>query len=177
MATDALELDEEDVHEEHPSNVVSMLMKDEDKVRKLDELNLDEFAVNMYETNGDLKRHTLNVIRSELLQPFGEMQPKFVLPETWDVLTMLTSETQRTLCVGLIVSVSVVRVTAAFTVIRLDSGIKDVINSHYLNEDVTLDPFSVVFKGQTLPGVIIDVKHNLDEDQFSIVSSRRCLSR
>ena len=71
MATDALEVVEEDVHDERPSHVVSVLMKDEDIATKLDELSLDEFAVNMYETKRDLKRHTLNVIRAELVKPFG----------------------------------------------------------------------------------------------------------
>ena len=37
MATDALELDEEDIHDEHPSHVVSLIMQDEDNSRKLDE--------------------------------------------------------------------------------------------------------------------------------------------
>ena len=38
MATDALELDEEDIHDEHPSHVVSVIMQDDDNDKKLDEL-------------------------------------------------------------------------------------------------------------------------------------------
>ncbi|KAG5220870.1 Transcription elongation factor spt [Salix suchowensis] len=60
MATDALELDEEDVHDEHPSHVIGLIMQDADNEKKLADLNLDEFAVSLYEANGDLKRHTLN---------------------------------------------------------------------------------------------------------------------
>ena len=77
MATDALELDEEDVHGEHPSHVVSLIMEDNDSERKLNELNLDEFAVNMFEANEDWKRHTLNVIRQELSKPFAEQRAPF----------------------------------------------------------------------------------------------------
>jgi transcription elongation factor SPT6 len=77
MATDALELDEEDIHDEHPSHVVSLIMNDTDNEKKLNELNLDEFAVNMYETNEDRKRHTLHVIREELLKPFAEHRAPF----------------------------------------------------------------------------------------------------
>ena len=35
MATDALELDEEDVQDEHPSYVVSVIMQDDDNEKKL----------------------------------------------------------------------------------------------------------------------------------------------
>ncbi|EJD02347.1 transcription elongation factor SPT6 [Fomitiporia mediterranea MF3/22] len=169
MATDALELDEEDVHDEHPSNVVGQIMKDSDNVRKLDELNLDDFAISMEETSGELKRHTLNVIRAELIRPFGELRPKFVLPEASEVLTMLTGETERTLRVGLIVSVLVIRLTEGFAVVKLDSGIEGIINGMYQSDDGTVS----VKKGQTLPGVIIDVKSDLVKDQFSIELSSR----
>lgn len=172
MATDALELDEEDVHDEHPSHVVSVLMKDDDNNKKLDELNLDEFAVNMYETSRDLKRHTLNVIRSELVKPFGELRPKFNLPGAWEVLTMLSGETQRTLRVGLIVSVLIVKINKNYVLVRLDSGIEGVINANYLS-DQPAKPESVVFKGQTIPGVIIDVKTDLEQSQFSVELSSR----
>ena len=77
MATDALELDEEDVHDDHPSHVVTLIMNDPDNEKKLDELNLDEFAVNMYESNQDKKRWTLVLIRQELLKPFKELRKKF----------------------------------------------------------------------------------------------------
>ncbi|KAL6300573.1 SH2 domain-containing protein [Sparassis latifolia] len=172
MATDALELDEEDIHEEHPSHVVSVIMQDEDNDKKLDELNLDDFAVNMYETNQDKKRHTLNVIRSELLKPFGEVRDPFPLPTDWDVLTMLTGETPRTLRVGLIVSVLVMRVKPTFVAVRLDSGIDGIINNSYL-ADQAVDPEKVVKKGQTIPGVIIDVKLSLQNDYFWVELSSR----
>ena len=59
IATDALELDEEDIHDEHPSHVVLTIMRDEDNERKLNELNLDDFAVSSFGTNQDQKRSTL----------------------------------------------------------------------------------------------------------------------
>ena len=57
MATDALELDEEDIHDEHPSQVVNLIMSDKDKERKLLELNLDEFAISLFEANHEPQRH------------------------------------------------------------------------------------------------------------------------
>ncbi|OBZ75792.1 Transcription elongation factor SPT6 [Grifola frondosa] len=172
MATDALELDEEDIHDEHPSHVVSLIMHDDDNDKKLDELNLDDFAVNMYETNQDKKRYTLNVIRSELLKPFGEQRATFPLPSDWDVLTMLTGETPRTLRVGLIVSVLVVRVKQGFVAVRLDSGIDGMINAQYLTDN-NANPDTVVKKGQTIAGVIIDVKLSLPTDSFYVELSSR----
>lgn len=173
MATDALELDEEDVHDEHPSHVVQMIMQDEDNEKKLNELNLDEFAVNMYEQNKDRKRHTLQIIREELVRPFAEQRPKYPTLQAWDVLTMLSGETPRTLRVGLIVSVSVVRVKQGFVGVRLDSGIEGMINAQYLADQVPSKIDDVVKKGQTLPGVVIDVKLNLAQDMFFVELSSR----
>ena len=44
MCQDALDLDTEDVADQHKSAVVLQLMQDDDRVRKLSELNLDDFA-------------------------------------------------------------------------------------------------------------------------------------
>ena len=173
MATDALELDEEDVHDEHPSHVVSLIMEDSDADKKLDELNLDDFAVNMYETNQDKKRHTLNVIRAELVRPFGEQRDKFVRPNPIEVVMMLTGETKRTLRVGLIVSVLVVRVKPNFVAVRLDSGIDGMITSQYIADESVPDASIVLKKGQTIQGVIIDVKLNLATDSFWVELSSR----
>jgi len=45
MATNALELDEEDIHGEHPSHVVSLITHDEDNEKKPSESDPDEFAI------------------------------------------------------------------------------------------------------------------------------------
>ena len=173
MATDALELDEEDVHDEHPSHVVSQIMQDEDNEKKLNELNLDEFAVNMFEANEDRKRHTLNVIRAELLRPFSEQRSPFPTLGDWDVLTMLSGETVRTLRPGLIISVQVVRIQKNFVTVRLDSGIEGVINAQYLADTAVITD-DAVKKGQMIQGVVIQIKIDLSIDQFFVeLSSRR----
>ena len=172
MATDALELDEEDIHEEHPSYVVSLIMQDEENDKKLEELNLDDFAVNMYESNQDKKRYTLNVIRTELLKPFGELRNPFLTPSSWDVLTMLTGETTQTLRIGLIVSVLVLRVGTAVANVRLDSGIEGIINGAYVADEPT-EPRAVLKKGQSIQGIVIEVKMDLHNDQFNVELSSR----
>ncbi|TCD64537.1 Transcription elongation factor spt6 [Steccherinum ochraceum] len=172
MATDALELDEEDIHEEHPSYVVSLIMQDEDNDKKLDELNLDDFAVNMYESNQDKKRYTLNVIRGELLKPFGELRSVFLKPSSWDILTMLTGETPQTLRIGLIVSVLVERVGTNVANVKLDSGIRGIINGAYVADEAA-EPRHVLKKGQSIQGVVIEVKMDLSRDQFNVELSSR----
>ncbi|KAI0054143.1 transcription elongation factor Spt6 [Auriscalpium vulgare] len=173
MATDALELDEEDVHGEHPSHVVSLIMEDEDNVKKLDELNLDEFAVSLMESNGDRKRHTLNLIRGELIKPFADGRRPLRAPSDWEVLTMLSGETERTLRIGLIVSVYVLWIRPSVVGVKLDSGIEGVINAHYLADQLPNRLDNVVKKGQTVPGVIIDVKLDLATDTVFVELSSR----
>jgi len=172
MATDALELDEEDIHDEHPSQVVTVIMNDKDRERKLVELNLDEFAISLYEANHDQKRHTLNVIREELLKPFAEKRQKFHFPTDWDILTMLSGETTKTLQVGLIVSALVFRIQKESVNVRLDSGIEGVISAQYLTDN-TRNPFDVVKKGQTITGVVVETIFQLDHDEFSVALSCR----
>ncbi|KAI0273742.1 transcription elongation factor Spt6 [Gloeopeniophorella convolvens] len=173
MATDALELDEEDVHGEHPSHVVSLIMDDDDNVKKLDELNLDEFAVNLMASGGDRKRHTLNVIRSELIRPFGDNRRPLPKPTDWEVVTMFSGETERTLRVGLIISVQISWIRQSVVSVRLDSGLEGVINAHYLTDQQTSRPENVVKRGQTLAGVIIDVKFDLAHDNVFVELSSR----
>ena len=108
MAMDALELEEEDIHNEHPSHLVTLFSND--KRRRLLELNLDEFAISLYEANHDQKRFTLQVIREELTNPFVEAQARFLQPADQEILTMLTGETLKTLSVGLIVAALVYRI-------------------------------------------------------------------
>jgi transcription elongation factor SPT6 len=173
MATDALELDEEDVEGEHPSYVVSQIMQAEDRSKKLSELNLDDFAVNMFEVNEDRKRHTLDLIRQELSMPFSDHRDTFPIPTAWDVLTMLTGQTPRSLNPGLIVSCQVVRVTKNFSVVRLDSGIEGRLDIAHVAD---IKPDSIddyVKKGEMRNAVVVDLKMDLVQNEFGVEVSVR----
>lgn len=173
MATDALDMDEEDIKDEHPSHVIALIIADPLKEKKLNELNLDDFAVNLMETNQDLKRHTLDCIKAELLKPFADARLPFETPSHWDVVTMLTSETKKSLRVGLIVSVVVTRIKDNYVHVRLASGIDGIINWAYLSEHPLSSQQEVertVAKGQTLPAVIIHVK---DDRNIAVELSSR----
>ncbi|KAJ3999147.1 transcription elongation factor SPT6 [Lentinula boryana] len=171
MATDALELDEEDIHDEHPSHVVGLIMQDRENDKKLSELNLDEFAISLFNASQEMKRHTLNVIRDELLRPFSEQRSPFPPIDGWKVLTMLSSETQKTLHIGLIVSVHVYRTKPEVVHVRLDSGLEGVIKHEYLVDDNPGAEKPV--KGKTIQGVIIDVKIDHEHDIFEVELSSR----
>jgi transcription elongation factor SPT6 len=176
MATDALELDEEDIHGEHPSHVVSLIMEDDDNVRKLDELNLDEFAISLMDSGGDRKRHTLNLIRSELIRPFGDNRRPLSRPTDWEVVTMLSGETERTLRGGLIVSVFVLWLRQSTVGIRLDSGLEGVVQAPYLTDDDSATPVradNFVKKGQTIAAVIVAVGLDLAHDSIIVELSAR----
>ncbi|KZV86555.1 transcription elongation factor Spt6 [Exidia glandulosa HHB12029] len=173
MATDALDMDEEDVKDEHPSHVISMVIADKNKEKKLSELSLDEFADNLMESSKESKRHTLDCIKNELLNPFSDGRHEFRLPSHWEIVTMLTSETQKSLRIGLIVSVMVTRIKDNYVHVRLASGIDGIINWAYLAETPMTSQAEVekiITKGQTLPAVIIHVK---DDRNIAVELSSR----
>lgn len=171
MATDALELDEEDVHDEHPSHVVTLIMNDPDNSKKLGELNLDDFAVNMYETNQDKKRWTLVLIRQELIEPFKELRKNFKEVEEWDIVTMLTGETRETLRKNLMLSVQATRIKESTIGVRLDSGLEGTITR--LSDDHIARPRDIAKTGQTIQAYIIGHEFNIARDIFTIDLSTR----
>lgn len=169
MALDALELDEEDIEEgAHPSQNIATLMSDPQASAKLDVLNLDEFAVQLHETTGQRKRHTLNVIRDEIINKYGEQRKPFELPDTWDVVTMLSGETQETLRKGRIISVSILRTKGSFAIVKLDSGIEGIINVKYLSPGGNVPPEQAVQKGQSVAGMIIETYMDRFQVELSI---------
>jgi transcription elongation factor SPT6 len=157
MATDALELDDEDIANQHPSAVVTQLMQDEGNGKKLDDLSLDDFALNLQQNNNERKRHTLDMIRDELLHPFGESRTELPPMSDWDVVTMLTGETRRTLQPGRVLTVTVGRVRSNQVDVRTDSGLDGYISKDHLTTDGA-DPGSLVKARQTIQAVILKVE-------------------
>ncbi|KAJ7905577.1 transcription elongation factor SPT6 [Mycena olivaceomarginata] len=159
MAMDALEYDEEDVQDKHPSWVVGSIMEDQDNEKKLSELNLDEFAVSLYEANDDLKRHTLNVIRDELSHPYAEQRDRYPPIDGWHVLTY-------SLATGLIVTAVVFRTKSQSVSVKMESGVEGHINPPYLGDK---EPA----KGQTISAYVVDVHMQIETDSFSVEMSMR----
>ncbi|CAE6448974.1 unnamed protein product [Rhizoctonia solani] len=157
MALDALEMDDEDVHGKHPSVIVYELMQKDDNAQKLEELSLDDFAQLLKDMSNEQKRHTLNMIREELLRPFGDQRELFVPPDEWKVMTMLSGESVKTLAPGRVISVSVLRIMKSFVSVRLDSGVDGIINLEYVDREPGQSVEQVLRKGQTIQAVIIAI--------------------
>lgn len=156
MAMGALELDEEDFINQHPSAPVSHLINEENSARLLSSLGLDEFAQSLLETQNERKRHTLDLIHDELLTPFGERRPDFEPMTDWEVISMLTGETRRTLVPGRVVTTTISRIRPMQVDVRLDSGLEGAINKELLTTNQA-EPKDVVKLRQSIQAVIISV--------------------
>jgi transcription elongation factor SPT6 len=132
MAENALELDEDDVADDHPSKSVVKLMLDDSPEEKLNELNLDDFADNLRELRHVEKRYALHVIKDEIASPGRDRRDDFRPPTDWEVLTMLSGETPRTLLPGFIIAGHVWRVRDKDVNVRLDSGVEAMVDIRYV---------------------------------------------
>jgi transcription elongation factor SPT6 len=171
MAADALELDEEDVKAEvdegGPGAIVRKLIKD-DEQEKVNDLILEEYAEQLEQQYNQRKRATLETIRAELQQPYEELRRNFVILSDSQIFTMLTGETEESLCVGMIVSVNIRVVKEDFLVARLDSGIEGRVEAHEgSDKDIPLNRlFSV---NQIAQAKLLE----LDRERFSARLSMR----
>lgn len=157
MCQDTLEMDAEDREGMHKSDVALRLMIDPDRERKLAELNLDEFAWKLYENGNDNQRHTLGEMVRELIDPRAERRRPFHVPSAWEVMTMLTGETERTIGQGILVTATVRRVFAHRAFCVLESGIDAVLEREFVKDEVieSCEPF--VQARTSVKAVIIEV--------------------
>lgn len=126
MAADALELDEEDlVGDESSGGVVAQLMNEDPE--KLNDLILEEYADELEKKFNQKKRETLEMIKQELLNHYGEQRAPLRPLTDLQVFTMLTGETKSTLHVGVVVSASVRKITGGVAMSRLPSGVEGTI--------------------------------------------------
>ncbi|TIA88498.1 hypothetical protein E3P99_02569 [Wallemia hederae] len=171
MAADALELDEEDLVDQHESAVVKQLMDDKNNENKLDELNLDDYALNLLQFRNDYKRSTLNLIRNELLDAFGEDRGDFRTPDNTEIFTALTGETDQTLSPGTVVPAVVKATKPQFAYFRLDSGVDAFVSSVYATDEGDIDRRmdSIFPRGTTVQGMVL----NIDYDTFQVELSTR----
>jgi transcription elongation factor SPT6 len=172
MAADALELDEEDVKAEvdegGPGAIVRKLIKD-DEQEKVNDLILEEYAEQLERNYNQRKRATLETIRAELQQPYEELRRNFAQLSDDEVFTMLTGETQDSLCEGMIVSVNIRVVKEEFAIAKLDSGIEGRVEPQE-GSDIDGMPLNRVFSvGQTSQAKLLE----LDRRNFTARLSLR----
>jgi transcription elongation factor SPT6 len=135
MCQDALDLDVEDVEGQHKSDVVQKLMLMDDRARMLSELNLDDFAYNLQRQGEGNKRHTLGEIVNELISYRADRRPGFYIPSDWEVVAMLTGETERTIGRGMKVTATVRKVLASRAFCQLESGMDAILERDYAGDD------------------------------------------
>ena len=174
MATDALELDDEDYHDKHASYTVGLFMEDQENERKIADRNLDEFAATLSEGDGGaLKRYTLDVIREELVRPYGEKRRPWQPIQQWDVITMLSGESFKTLRPGLIISVRVGKTAKTFVNVSLDSGLEGIIEGEYLADIQPKHSADIFEKGRTIPALVVAVNMDAIKDGCLVELSAR----
>lgn len=156
MAADAMDYDEEDLEGAAPSKAVTDLLADD--TAKLNDLALDEFAAELTKVLNAPKRFVLYKIREELQRPFGEKRAPWFAPNAEERFTMWTGETRKTLDVGLIIPVRMLRVSQDESVlVRLDCGIDGIVGQEYRTEGAVLTRLT---PGQTLQAMVMKVDYD-----------------
>lgn len=173
MAADALELDEEDIKAEvdegGPGAIVRKLIRD-DEQDKVNDLILEEYAEQLERNYNQRKRATLENIRAELQQPYKELRRNFAILSPDEVFTMLTGETQDTLCEGMIVPVNIRVAKDDFIIAKLDSGIEGRVEAHEGSDsDIPLN--RLFSQGQIVQAKLIGLDRELFAAKLSLRES------
>ncbi|EIW70012.1 hypothetical protein TREMEDRAFT_71488 [Tremella mesenterica DSM 1558] len=160
MCQDALDLDAEDVEDEHKSAVVLKLMLDEDRAAKMAELNLDDFAWNLQRQGEGVGRHTLGMIVAELISYRADRRPPFYIPTEWEVIQMLTGETERTIGRGLLVTATVRKALTSRVFCALECGMDAILERDYVaDEDQPISSCEDLFTSrQAIRAVVISTE-------------------
>ncbi|KAJ9476993.1 Transcription elongation factor SPT6 [Pseudozyma hubeiensis] len=177
MAADALNKHEEDLEGEHASLPCKELMEDPDPADKLSVLDLDNYAMMLFERKGERKRATLHSCKTELIKPYDDLRDKQSEPSPQEIFTMFTGETAKTLAEGFVVSVEVLRVQEGNRMqeghikCRLDSGMEGTIDAENAVENYT--PGSVRLRDlvrpqQTLDALVRKIDFKMCTAQLSI---------
>lgn len=177
MAADALELDEEDIKAETDENgqgaIVRKLVR-EDAQDRVNDLILEEYAEQLERNLNQRKRATLETIRAELQQPYEELRKQFVFLSTDAIFTMFTGETNDTLTEGMIVPISIKRISEDHIDGKLDCGIDALVPEVEITDRYDIPVRSLFSIHQTVLSKIIYLNRkafvanvSLREDQVS----------
>lgn len=163
IAFDALRKTEEDREEgQHPSAWCSELMDDPGRESKVGDIDMADYERNLWAEmtrrgeKHERKLSLLEMVARELVHPLVEQRRDFILPNTEEILTMLTGETKATFDTMRVVNVQVVNITRDFVSVRLDSGIEGTIHAEYLRP---FDTEVYAARGERPPHIRDLVKH------------------
>ncbi|KAI9928030.1 hypothetical protein ASPWEDRAFT_173677 [Aspergillus wentii DTO 134E9] len=182
MAADALELDEEDIKaetdENGPGAIVRKLFREEGQDR-VNDLILEEYAEQLEKNLNQRKRATLETIRAELQQPYEELRKQYVFLSSDDIFTMLTGETLDTLAEGMVVPISIKRITDDHIDGKLDCGIDALVPEAELTDRYDIPVRALYSMHQTVPAKVLFLNRksfmcnvSLREEQVSHPSAK-----
>jgi transcription elongation factor SPT6 len=158
MAADALELDEEDIKAETDENgagaIVRKLLRDEAQDR-VNDLILEEYAEQLEKNLNQRKRATLETIRAELQQPYEELRKQFVFLSSDDIFTMLTGETNDTLAEGMVVPISIKRISDDHIEGKLDCGVDALAGESEMTDRYDIPVRALYSLHQTVPAKVM----------------------
>ncbi|GES65543.1 transcription elongation factor spt6 [Aspergillus terreus] len=158
MAADALELDEEDIKAETDENgtgaIVRKLFREQAQDR-VNDLILEEYAEQLEKNLNQRKRATLELIRAELQGPYEELRKQLVFLSTDAIFTMLTGETSETLSEGMVVPISIKRVSDDHIDGKLDCGVEALVPESELTDRYDIPVRALYAPHQTVPAKIL----------------------
>lgn len=139
MVADALNMDEEDVKAETdeggPSAVIRKMIREE-TTDLVNDLALEDYAVEIERNFGQRKRATLETIRAELENPYEEIRQVYALTSSEELFTMLTGETKESLYEGMVVPVTIKRSFPDHIEVKLECGIEGGVSESEFPEGV-----------------------------------------
>ncbi|KAL4894312.1 SH2 domain-containing protein [Aspergillus ambiguus] len=158
MAADALELDEEDIKAETDENgagaIVRKLFREQAQDR-VNDLILEEYAEQLEKNLNQRKRATLELIRAELQGPYEELRKQLAFLSTDAIFTMLTGETSDTLSEGMVVPISIKRVSDDHIDGKLDCGVEALVPESELTDRYDIPVRALYAPHQTVPAKVL----------------------
>ena len=172
MMTDALELDEVDVDaetKEHGPYAISRKLVVDKAQSSVNELILEEYA-EILKKSHKLKQATLENIKSELNDPYGELRNLFITQlASDDIFTMFTGETRESLDEGMVVPIAIKRITDDHIDAKLDCGIDAFVGERDLTDRFDVSVKSLYSLHQTVQAKILSI----DRKHFTAIVSLR----
>ena len=173
MASDALELDEEDIKAEKDEGgegaIIRKLIRD-DAQDKVNDLMLREYAEQLEKNFNQRKRTTLETIRVELQSPYEELRQNFVLLSSDSIFTMFTGETRDSLTEGMIVPVSIKKVADDFVEVKMDCGIDGTVPASQIATRMDRSARQMFSLHQTVNAKILYLHRKQMSANFSLLS-------
>lgn len=169
MASDALDLEEEDRAEIEAENGSIIGKLYDEGVEKLDDLLLEGYA-NQLEEHGHRKRATLEMIKEELQNNYEELRKNFHLLTDFEVFEMLTNEIRESFDRGVIVPVIIQKVDNRYLLCVTQNGILG--NVARANAVPYGDATNLLMKynaGQTVQAVVKGVEYADFKAEFSLL--------